>query len=201
MAQPNSLFGGLSNTIRRGAMATLPTAVSYAKDTLEERFRHLETKLYDDLKDDRSKPTVVNHPTFHKIIKLGEAVVPLMLQDLDNCPRIWVWALPEITGVDLVAPCDDGNIPKMSLAWLTWASERGYKTKGIEDRVPSLKGLAYEVTGPRDTDYNCIAWAVGVTDEWWSPSDDPQTKWPDDVPRENTLVAYQAVFESLGYAV
>ena len=29
-------------------------------------------------------------------------------------------------------------------------------------------GLEYEVTSESDEDYNCIAWAIGHNDTWWS---------------------------------
>ena len=50
-----------------------------------------------------------------------------MLRDLAQRPRLWVWALPEITGVDPVPPGDRGNIVNMSEAWLAWGRERGYE--------------------------------------------------------------------------
>ena len=58
---------------------------------------------------------------------MGEAVVPFMLRDLAAGPRLWVWALPEITGEDPVSPEDAGRIAKMSEAWLQWGRERGYQ--------------------------------------------------------------------------
>jgi hypothetical protein len=36
-----------------------------------------------------------------------------------------VWALPDITGENPVAPSDAGNIRKMSEAWLTWGRDKG----------------------------------------------------------------------------
>ena len=56
---------------------------------------------------------------------MGEAVVPLMLRDLEQQPRLWVWALPDITGANPVADADAGNIRKMSEAWLRWGKEHG----------------------------------------------------------------------------
>ena len=50
-----------------------------------------------------------------------------MLRDLEERPRLWVWALPTITGANPVQPADAGNITKMSDSWLAWARERGYK--------------------------------------------------------------------------
>jgi hypothetical protein len=58
---------------------------------------------------------------------MGAAVVPLMLRDLEERPRLWVWALPEITGADAAAECAAGNIAQMSAAWVRWGKEHGYR--------------------------------------------------------------------------
>ena len=57
---------------------------------------------------------------------MGEAVVPLMLHDLQVRPRLWVWALPAITGADPVPASDRGNIARMSEAWVRWGRTNGY---------------------------------------------------------------------------
>jgi hypothetical protein len=182
------------------AVTNSPT--SPGTGTLEEQFRRLEATVLDEVEDISCQAEVIHHPAFREILSLGAAVVPLMLRDLDERPRLWVWALPELTGADPVSPTEVGKITHMSLAWLRWARENGYKTKGIEDHFPELRGIAFEVTGPRDPAYNCIAWAAGVSDTWWHPTGDPEkTYWPAGIPREQTLAASQVAFESLGYAV
>ncbi len=50
-----------------------------------------------------------------------------MLRDLEQQPRLWVWALPEITGDDPVPVAHRGDIVKMTAAWLDWAKEHGYR--------------------------------------------------------------------------
>jgi hypothetical protein len=45
--------------------------------------------------------------------------------------------------------------------------------------------------------YNCIAFAASDVDECWWPSDDGF--WPDGIAREETLGAFVAAFETLGY--
>jgi hypothetical protein len=186
-------------------MSSLPvaqTALSPGTETLEDRFRRLEATWLADIEDTSCHTTIVNHPAFREIVSMGEAVVPLMLRDLEEGPRLWVWALLEITGVNPVSSGDCGKIAKMGLAWLRWAREQGYKIKGIEDFCPGLRGRAYQVTGSPDADYNCIAWAAGVTDTWWSPTGRrQQSHWPAGVPRQETVTAVQAAFASLGYAV
>jgi hypothetical protein len=120
-------------------MSSLPvaqTALSPATEMLEDRFRRLEATWLADIEDTSCHTAIVNHPAFREIVSMGEAVVPLMLRDLEKGPRLWVWALPEITGVDPVPPEDGGKIAKMSLAWLRWAREHGYTIKGIEDFCP-----------------------------------------------------------------
>ena len=69
----------------------------------------------------------MNHPAFQEIIGLGDAVVPLMLRDLEERPRLWVWALPKISGADPVSEPDPGKIRKMDEAWLKWGKEHGYR--------------------------------------------------------------------------
>jgi hypothetical protein len=71
----------------------------------------------------------------------------------------------------------------------------------LEDLFPRLRVASYQIIGPRDAAYNCLAWAAGATDAWWWPSGDPaQVYWPSGVPREETLEAVRAAFATLGYA-
>jgi hypothetical protein len=94
---------------------------------VQERFRRLEAKWTAETGYLSSYQDIVEHPAFQEIIRLGEAVVPFMLRDLNERPRLWVWALPEITRADPVPPEDGGNIAKMSEAWLRWGRANGYQ--------------------------------------------------------------------------
>jgi hypothetical protein len=96
-------------------------------ETIEQKFRRLEAAWLADTYVLSSYTQIVGHPAFREIAGLGEAVVPLMLRDLAERLRLWVWALPDITGADPVAPEDAGNITRMSEAWLRWGSDNGYK--------------------------------------------------------------------------
>jgi hypothetical protein len=54
------------------------------------------------------------------------------------------------------------------------------------------------VTHPADPDYNCVAWAVGVTtDRWWPNESDAE--WPPDVADELTLATMIATLGTFGY--
>jgi hypothetical protein len=97
-------------------------------ETLEERFRRLaaiweaETWFYSD------PDKITGHPAFQEIIRMGEAVIPLLLRDLQRDPHRWcqwVWALPDITGADPVPLEEAGYLLKMSETWVRWGQENG----------------------------------------------------------------------------
>ncbi|HEX5269738.1 MAG TPA: hypothetical protein VFW33_04585 [Gemmataceae bacterium] len=57
------------------------------------------------------------------------------------------------------------------------------------------------MTSPPDQDYNCIAWAAGMTDAWWWPvGTHPKRYWPPGVPRALTLAAFCDALATVGYA-
>jgi hypothetical protein len=111
-------------------MATVPlnqAPLTPPTETVEQRFRRLEEIWSREVGHFSSPSVLLNHPAFQEIVGLGEAVVPLMLRDLEQRPRLWVWALPKITGADPVPTPDRGKIRKMGEAWLRWGKEHGYR--------------------------------------------------------------------------
>jgi hypothetical protein len=111
-------------------MDTLPrseTPLLSPSESVEERFRRLEARWTAETGYLSSCSDIVEHPAFREIIGLGKAVVPFLLRDLEERPRLWVWALPEITGENPVSPNEGGNIGKMSEAWLRWGRANGYQ--------------------------------------------------------------------------
>lgn len=110
-------------------MATKPLTKGPApSEPVEVRFRQLEAEWRTETAHLSSITKIINHPAFQAIIQLGEAVLPLMLKDLSEQPRLWVWALPAITGADPVSPAEAGDIAAMSAAWLRWGREHGYQS-------------------------------------------------------------------------
>lgn len=110
-------------------MASAPGTIvagTASAETVERQFRRLEARWVAEVGHISSARALTEHPAFREIVRLGVPVVPLMLRDLAVQPRLWVWALPEITGVDPVSPSDLGNIARMSDAWLTWGRANGY---------------------------------------------------------------------------
>lgn len=111
-------------------MATIPVHMpphTPAGETVEQRVRRLEAAWKADTEFLSDAGRIIGHPAFREIVALGDAVVPLLLRDLESAPGLWVWALPEITGENPVPASDRGNVRQMSAAWLKWGREKGVR--------------------------------------------------------------------------
>jgi hypothetical protein len=69
---------------------------------------------------------MVLHPAYQRIIGMGPAVLPLLLDELDERPDHWFWALNAITGQDPAGPGAD--LEAARAAWLQRGSDQGYLT-------------------------------------------------------------------------
>jgi hypothetical protein len=69
----------------------------------------------------------------------------------------------------------------------------------IAGAFPSLSQDGFDITSAEDVHYNCIAYASGDTKQWWWPVKRHGNFWPNDVPAEETLNAFQVLFEKQGY--
>lgn len=65
---------------------------------------------------------------------------------------------------------------------------------------PNLTSQNYEETSPATTLYNCIAWGVGNDARWWWPDPANAYYWPQGVPREESIAAFELAFATMGYA-
>jgi hypothetical protein len=68
----------------------------------------------------------------------------------------------------------------------------------VYNALPKLERSLHSVTSPAASSYNCIACAAEQNNKWWWP--DPRGYWPPGVTREETLAAFIAAYETLGYA-
>jgi hypothetical protein len=66
------------------------------------------------------------HPAYQQIIGMGEAVVPLLLRELERKSGQWFWALKAITREDPVPPKFRGRTKEMIRLWLDWGRQKGY---------------------------------------------------------------------------
>ena len=69
---------------------------------------------------------MVMHPAYQRIIGMGSSVVSLLLQELEQKPEHWFFALWAITGADPVPLEKRGNIHEMAKAWISWGKRNGY---------------------------------------------------------------------------
>ena len=65
------------------------------------------------------------HPAYQQIIGMGQAAVPLILQELREHGGDWFWALTSITGENPITEDIAGNVPKMVEAWIRWGTDLG----------------------------------------------------------------------------
>lgn len=70
---------------------------------------------------------IAMHPSYQKIIGMGEKAVPLLLAELKKKPEHLFWALKAITGADPIQPSQRGKLKEMAQAWFDWAAENGYQ--------------------------------------------------------------------------
>lgn len=67
------------------------------------------------------------------------------------------------------------------------------------DFFPHSAQYPFQVTSPEDVNYNCIAWACEDTEKWYWPDPFNFYYWPDGIAREESIQAFKALFELLGY--
>ena len=70
---------------------------------------------------------------------------------------------------------------------------------GIEQEFPNLVKDGYRVTSEASQEYNCVAWAAGISDDWWDPAEG--YTWPEGVPRKYTRETLIAVYRTLGFEI
>ena len=75
-------------------------------------------------------------------------------------------------------------------------SGAGLGREGIQRLCPGLIDESFTITSPPDPAYNCVAYAAGVTDDWWSPAG--IYPWPN-APRTPEIAGLISVFRGQGY--
>jgi hypothetical protein len=69
--------------------------------------------------------------------------------------------------------------------------------------IPNLNDQTGEIKSKATTRYNCIAWAVGITTQWWWPDRAALARklcyWPPGAPIERTFDAFFQAYRTLGY--
>jgi len=87
------------------------------------------------------------HPAYQRIIGLGPAVVPYILERFrQGALEHWFWALSAITGDNPITEDIAGNIKKMAEAWVQWGKAHGYLTDSTQHLRPSSQTSKVERT-------------------------------------------------------
>lgn len=72
----------------------------------------------------------------------------------------------------------------------------------VEAHIPRLSSRTYKITSPRDTRYNCFAWAAGDQQRVWSPVlIGSGVHWPPGIPALPSLSGVIAAYQQVGYEV
>jgi len=65
----------------------------------------------------------------------------------------------------------------------------------VEDEFPKLLADGYTITSQDTPEYNCFAWAMYDTSDWWSPLQSYGYYWPGDrLPRNTKLETFIALY-------
>ena len=71
----------------------------------------------------------------------------------------------------------------------------------IDEDLPHLAAEGYEITSDPTDEYNCIAYAAGETDRWWSHAAGDDYYWPEHASRTPSIASLIEVFAGLGYEI
>jgi hypothetical protein len=66
----------------------------------------------------------------------------------------------------------------------------------LETLFPLLTRTRYALRSRPDNRYNCIAWVLGITTEWWWP--DPRSYWPVE-PRIASVDGFTKAFHTVAF--
>ncbi|MDO8509180.1 MAG: hypothetical protein Q7S27_05865 [Nanoarchaeota archaeon] len=97
------------------------------KDNLKKKFEKLALKWYEDTCI-HSNPEIINsHPNCEKLIKMGEPIIPFILEDIKNSKYgDWGYILKTISREDPVPRHHYGFYNSMRDDWLAWGKNKGY---------------------------------------------------------------------------
>ena len=68
----------------------------------------------------------------------------------------------------------------------------------MEGFFPNLAGSGYIVTAQSSREYNCIAWAMGISTQNWD-CNDPEGYWPPSLPRDQQIETMMRLFAGEGF--
>ncbi len=97
--------------------------------SIQERFRRLADEWKEQSRYLSNTAQMAMLKPYQRIIGLGPAVVPLIIEELQREPDQWFWALESITEQNPVPPEAKGKVCLMAQAWIDWGKQQGYVPK------------------------------------------------------------------------
>lgn len=107
--------------LRRALQATRKVG----SQDLRAEFNELAERWHDETGHMSSAISFTQHPAYLRIIGMGPAVVPFILEDLQRTQAHWFVALRLITGENPIKPEDRGKVQRLADSWIAWGRERG----------------------------------------------------------------------------
>lgn len=94
-------------------------------DELRDVFRRLVTAWKEKSGYLSNSAQMAVIPEYQRIIGLGPAALPLILEELRRETDHWFWALEAISGEDPTSPEDRGYVQRLADAWIAWGQREG----------------------------------------------------------------------------
>lgn len=91
--------------------------------SLKEYFESLKFLWLEETRYSSNILITINHPAHLTILQLGERVLPLIIEDLENYNNHWFITLNKITGANPISPEHSGDVESMRGDWINWAKE------------------------------------------------------------------------------
>lgn len=108
-------------SLKKNSLDTNSKQSLFYHDLLRKEFNENKQKWLEDTLFSSNADEITSHPSYLRIIEMGENVLLFIFKDLDTNMNHWFAALEKITGENPVSPQDSGDIRKMREVWLNLA--------------------------------------------------------------------------------
>jgi len=103
-----------------------PFSIALSVSKMERRFLNRVNQWKEDIGAESSLSIIMGNDNYLEIISMGDAVIPLILRELQREPAPWFLALRVLTGQKDIGKEYPGNFRKMAQAWIEWGKAKGY---------------------------------------------------------------------------
>ena len=121
LTKPKSIKAGRNGSLSNNGEPLLPVV-----ENIPATFEQLAAEVTEDCKMVSITDIIAAHPSYVKIIGMGEKIIPFLIKMLDVKPVFWFKALESITGTNPVKKEHKGNIAQMVTDWKNWALSHNY---------------------------------------------------------------------------